>query len=132
MRSGDTRDSNRRAVAAVNTTEVMSMRKSWIVVMLALGLLIGYALLPGRSAAAQEEFQPFMLGQTVRLTVEPAPLKAAAPATVVPPPPGSRAPLPAVPPGTAPPGSQQIQPPSGSTAPAAQPAVRPPTGSTGG
>ena len=46
------------------------MRKSWLVVMLALGLLIGYALLPGRSAAAQEEFQPFMLGQTVRLTVE--------------------------------------------------------------
>ena len=46
------------------------MRKSWIVVMLVLGLLIGYALLPGRPAAAQGEFQPFTVGETVRLTVE--------------------------------------------------------------
>ena len=46
------------------------MQKSWLVVVLALGLLLGYALLPGRSAAAQGEFQPFTAGETVRLTVE--------------------------------------------------------------
>jgi hypothetical protein len=46
------------------------MQKSWLVVILAVGLLIGYALLPGRTAAAQGEFQAFTVGETVRLTVE--------------------------------------------------------------
>ena len=46
------------------------MQKSRLVVVLALGLLLGYALLPGRPAAAQGEFQPFTAGETVRLTVE--------------------------------------------------------------
>jgi hypothetical protein len=46
------------------------MRKSWLVVVLALGLLIGYAVLRARPAAAQGEFQPFAVGETVRLTVE--------------------------------------------------------------
>ena len=46
------------------------MQKSWLVVVLALGLSLGYALLPGRPAAAQGEFQPFTAGETVRLTVE--------------------------------------------------------------
>ena len=46
------------------------MRKSWLVAVLALGLLIGYALLRGRPAAAQGEFQPFAVGETVRLVVE--------------------------------------------------------------
>lgn len=45
------------------------MRKTWFGVMLALGLSIGYALRPP-SAAAQAEFQPFTIGETVRLTVE--------------------------------------------------------------
>ncbi len=46
------------------------MRKSWIVVILAVGVLIGYALVRGRPVAAQGEFQPFTVGETVRLTVE--------------------------------------------------------------
>jgi hypothetical protein len=45
------------------------MRKTWFAVMLALGLSIGYALRP-RSVVAQVEFQPFTIGETVRLTVE--------------------------------------------------------------
>jgi hypothetical protein len=46
------------------------MRKPWIIVILAVGLVIGYALLRDRPAAAQGEFQPFTAGETVRLTVE--------------------------------------------------------------
>jgi hypothetical protein len=47
----------------------MSMPKTWFAVMLALGVSLGYALRPP-SAAAQTEFQPFTIGETVRLTVE--------------------------------------------------------------
>ena len=46
------------------------MRKSWFALILALCLSIGYALLRGGPAAAQGEFQPFTVGETVRLTVE--------------------------------------------------------------
>jgi hypothetical protein len=49
--------------------EGMSMRKLWFAVILALCLSIGYALLPP-PAIAQGEFQPFTVGETVRLTVE--------------------------------------------------------------
>ena len=45
------------------------MRKIWLVVAPVLGLSIGYALSPS-PAAAQADFQPFTLGETVRLTVE--------------------------------------------------------------
>ena len=45
------------------------MRKTWFAVTLALGLAIGYGLRPP-SAAAQTEFQPFTVGESVRLTVE--------------------------------------------------------------
>jgi hypothetical protein len=45
------------------------MRKSWSVLILVAGVLIGYAVRP-LPAGAQGEFQPFMLGETVRLTVE--------------------------------------------------------------
>ena len=45
------------------------MRKTWFAVMLGLGVSVGYALRPP-SAAAQAEFQPFTIGETVRLTVE--------------------------------------------------------------
>ena len=45
------------------------MRKTWFAVMLALGVSLGYALRPP-SAVAQAEFQPFTIGETVRLTVE--------------------------------------------------------------
>ena len=49
------------------------MRKSWIVVILAVALLVGYALLRGGPAVAQGEFQPFAVGETVQLTVESFP-----------------------------------------------------------
>src|SRR6185436_11641928 len=49
--------------------EVTSMRKSWSVLVLAAGVLIGYAARPV-PAVAQAEFQPFTVGETVRLTVE--------------------------------------------------------------
>ena len=45
------------------------MRKTWCVGILVLGLSIGYALRPP-AAVAQGEFQPFTIGETVRLTVE--------------------------------------------------------------
>ena len=45
------------------------MRKSWSVLVLAAGVLIGYAVRPV-PAVAQAEFQPFTIGETVRLTVE--------------------------------------------------------------
>jgi hypothetical protein len=45
------------------------MRKTWLAVILALGISIGYALRPP-AAVAQVDFQPFMVGGTVRLTVE--------------------------------------------------------------
>lgn len=45
------------------------MRKSWSVLILAAGVLIGYAVRPV-PAVAQAEFQPFAVGETVRLTVE--------------------------------------------------------------
>jgi len=45
------------------------MRKIWFAVMLSVAVSIGYAFRPP-SAAAQAEFQPFTIGETVRLTVE--------------------------------------------------------------
>ena len=45
------------------------MRKSWSVLILAAGVLIGYAVRPV-PAVAQAAFQPFTVGETVRLTVE--------------------------------------------------------------
>ena len=48
------------------------MRKIWFGVVVALGLAIGYTLRPS-SAAAQAEFQPFTIGESVRLTVEHLP-----------------------------------------------------------
>jgi hypothetical protein len=45
------------------------MRKSWSVLVLAAGVLIGYAVRPA-PAIAQAEFQPFTVGETVRLTVD--------------------------------------------------------------
>lgn len=45
------------------------MRISWSVLILAAGMLIGYAVRPA-PAVAQGEFQPFAVGETVRLTVE--------------------------------------------------------------
>jgi hypothetical protein len=45
------------------------MRNTWFAVVLVLGLSLGYALRPP-TAAAQADFQPFTIGETVRLTVE--------------------------------------------------------------
>jgi hypothetical protein len=45
------------------------MRKASAVLVLAAGMLLGYTLRPV-PAVAQSEFQPFTVGQTVRLTVE--------------------------------------------------------------
>jgi hypothetical protein len=45
------------------------MRKLLFAVIPALALTIGYALRPP-AAVAQGEFQPFVVGETVRLTVE--------------------------------------------------------------
>jgi hypothetical protein len=45
------------------------MRRSWSVLILVAAVLIGYAVRP-LPAVAQGEFQPFMLGETVRLAVE--------------------------------------------------------------
>jgi hypothetical protein len=45
------------------------MRKTWFAVVLVLGLALGYGL-RAPSAAAQSEFQPFTIGESVRLTVE--------------------------------------------------------------
>ena len=45
------------------------MRKFWSVAMLSAGVLIGYAVRPA-PAVAQAEFQPFTIGETVRLAVE--------------------------------------------------------------
>ena len=45
------------------------MRKSWSVLILAAGVSIGYALRPA-PAVAQAEFQPFTIGESVRLTVD--------------------------------------------------------------
>jgi hypothetical protein len=56
-------------MAAVKSVEDMTMRKTCFALMLALGLAIGNALRPP-SAAAQAEFQPFTIGESVRLTVE--------------------------------------------------------------
>ena len=45
------------------------MRKSWSVLILAAGVVIGYAVRPV-PALAQGDFQPFSVGETVRLAVE--------------------------------------------------------------
>ena len=46
------------------------MRKSWSVLVLAAGVLIGYAVRPVPAVAQATDFQPFTIGQTVHLTVE--------------------------------------------------------------
>lgn len=45
------------------------MRKSWSVLILAAGVSIGYLVRPV-PAVAQAEFQPFTVGESVRLTVD--------------------------------------------------------------
>ena len=45
------------------------IRTSWSVLLLAAGMLIGYVVRPV-PAVAQGDFQPFTVGQTIRLTVE--------------------------------------------------------------
>jgi hypothetical protein len=46
------------------------MRKSWSVLILAAGVLIGYSIRSVPALAQAGDFQPFSLGQTVRLTVD--------------------------------------------------------------
>jgi hypothetical protein len=46
------------------------MRKSLSVLILAVGVVVGYSIRSAPAIAQAGDFQPFMLGQTVRLTVD--------------------------------------------------------------
>ena len=58
------------------------MRKSWSVLFLAAGMLVGYAVRPA-PAVAQAEFQPFTIGEKVLLRVEGFPASLSCAVSVV-------------------------------------------------